>query len=99
MSRPDKIVIDGRAYRWRDIVELRRQQLEAWKAARPEQPALFALKVDSRPAAERIGSGALLGAEFARRPAAGLKWGPTRNTTDALYLLLRLLRLAGTRRF
>ena len=53
MSRPDKIVIDGRAYRWRDIVELRRQQLEAWKAARPEQPALFALKVDSRPAAER----------------------------------------------
>ncbi len=50
MSRPDKIVIDGRAYRWRDIVELRRQQLEAWKAARPEQPALFALKVDSRPA-------------------------------------------------
>ena len=56
MSRPDKIVIDGRAYRWRDIVELRRQQLEAWKAARPEQPALFALKVDSRPAAERSAS-------------------------------------------
>ena len=99
MSRPDKIIIDGRAYRWRDIVELRRQQLEAWKAARPEQPALFALKEDSRPAAERIGSGALPGAEFARRPAAGLKWGPTRNTTDALYLLLRLVRLAGTRRF
>ena len=49
MSRPDKIIIDGRAYRWRDIVELRRQQLEAWKAARPEQPALFALKEDSRP--------------------------------------------------
>jgi hypothetical protein len=57
MSHPDKIVIDGRAYRWRDIVELRRQQLEAWKAARPEQPALFALKVDSRPAAERLAAG------------------------------------------
>ena len=57
MSRPDKIIIDGRAYRWRDIVELRRQQLEAWKAARPEQPALFALKVDSRPAAERSAAG------------------------------------------
>jgi hypothetical protein len=53
MSRPDKIIIDGRAYRWRDIIELRRQQLEAWKAARPEQPALFALKVDSRPATQR----------------------------------------------
>jgi hypothetical protein len=49
MSRPDKIIIDGRAYRWRDIVELRRQQLEAWKAARPEQPALFAIKQVSLP--------------------------------------------------
>ncbi len=57
MSRPDKIVIDGRAYRWRDIVELRRQQLEAWKTARPEQPALFALRQDSRPAAERSAAG------------------------------------------
>jgi hypothetical protein len=53
MSRPDTIIIDGRAYRWRDIVELRRQQLEAWKAARPDQPALFALKQDSRPTAAR----------------------------------------------
>ena len=57
MSRPDKIIIDGRAYRWRDIIELRRQQLEAWKAARPEQPALFALKVDSRPAMQRTVAG------------------------------------------
>ena len=57
MSRPDNIIIDGRAYRWRDIVELRRQQLEAWKAARPEQPALFALKEDCRPAAERSAAG------------------------------------------
>jgi hypothetical protein len=57
MSRPDKIIIDGRAYRWRDIVELRRQQLEAWKAATPEQPVLFALRQDSRPAAERTVAG------------------------------------------
>jgi hypothetical protein len=57
MSRPDKIVIHGRAYRWRDIVELRRQQLEDWKAARPEQPALFALKVDSRPMTQRTVAG------------------------------------------
>jgi hypothetical protein len=38
-------------------VELRRQQLEAWKATRPEQPALFALKVDSRPATQRTVAG------------------------------------------
>ena len=57
MSRPDSIIIDGRAYRWRDIIELRRQQLEVWKAARPEQPALFALKVDSRPARQRTVAG------------------------------------------
>jgi hypothetical protein len=57
MSRPDKIIIDGRAYRWRDIVELRRQQLEAWKAARPDQPALFSLREDSRPAVERTVAG------------------------------------------
>ena len=55
--RPDTIIIDGRAHRWRDIVELRRRQLEAWKAARPEQPALFALKVDSRPATQRTVTG------------------------------------------
>ena len=57
MSRPDTIVIDGRAHRWRDIIELRRQQLEAWKAARPEQPALFAVRQDSRPAVERTAAG------------------------------------------
>jgi hypothetical protein len=40
------------AYRWRDIIELRRQQIDAWRAARPEQPALFALRQDSRPVTE-----------------------------------------------
>lgn len=57
MSRPDTIIIDGRVYRWRAIIELRRQQLEAWKAARPDQPALFTLKDDSRPAVERTVAG------------------------------------------
>ena len=70
MSRPDKIIIDGRAYRWRDIVELRRQQLEAWKAARPEQPALFALRwIAAPPPSAR--QRALPGAELARRAASG----------------------------
>ena len=57
MSRPANIIIEGRAYRWRDILELRRQQVAAWKAARPDQPALFALRHDSRPAAERSAAG------------------------------------------
>ncbi|MES1990613.1 MAG: hypothetical protein V4441_06655 [Pseudomonadota bacterium] len=57
MSRPDTIVIEGRVYRWRDILEMRRQQIAAWKAARPDQPALFPLIVDSRPKADRTAAG------------------------------------------
>ena len=49
MKPSDTIVIDGRAYSWRALCERRRQQLEAWKAAQPRQPALFELKDDSRP--------------------------------------------------
>jgi hypothetical protein len=51
------IVIDGRVYSWRQIAKVRRQQLEMWKAARAQQPALCPLKDDSRPAAERTASG------------------------------------------
>jgi hypothetical protein len=36
---------------------MRRQQLEEWKAAQPSQPALFELKEDYRPAAERTAAG------------------------------------------
>ena len=54
---PDTIVIEGRAYSWRAIFELRRAQLEAWKASRPQQPALFELKQDRRPEAERSAAG------------------------------------------
>lgn len=57
MSRPDTIIIAGRAYRWRDILEMRRQQIAAWKTARPEQPALFPLVADCRPKAERTATG------------------------------------------
>jgi hypothetical protein len=57
MRPPDTIVIEGRAYSWRAILELRRAQLEAWKASRPQQPVLFALKEDRRPEAERSVAG------------------------------------------
>jgi len=46
------IVIEGKYYRWRDILELRREQLTV--PAKVEQLALFAdLPQDSRPAYER----------------------------------------------
>lgn len=49
MSRPRFIDIDGRRYLWRDLVQLHRAQ--AKPAA--EQPALFPLRDDHRPAGER----------------------------------------------
>jgi hypothetical protein len=57
MTKPDIILIGGHAYRWQEICELRRQQLEAWKAAQPRQLALFELKNDCRPATERTAAG------------------------------------------
>lgn len=53
MRPPDTIVIDGRAYSWRALMAQRRARLKAWKAAQPQQPALFALKEDCRPQGER----------------------------------------------
>lgn len=53
MRRPDAIVIDGRAYSWRVLLELRRRQLEEWRTARARQPALFEVRHDTRPAPER----------------------------------------------
>ena len=40
------IEIDGKMYRWRDLLKLRREQR---KAARKAQPALFELQDDKRP--------------------------------------------------
>ena len=57
MKKPDTIMIDGRAHSWRWILDLRRAQIETWKAAQPQQPALFELREDSRPAAERTTAG------------------------------------------
>jgi hypothetical protein len=57
MKAPDTIIIEGRAFSWKRILELRREQLEAWKAAQPRQPALFELRDDSRPVAERTAAG------------------------------------------
>ena len=49
MALPRFIEIDGRRYLWRDLMALRRAQ--AMPAA--QQPSLFALREDHRPAGER----------------------------------------------
>lgn len=56
MAKPD-IIIDGHGYSWQALCELRGQQLDAWKAAVAKQLALFELKDDRRPAAERTAAG------------------------------------------
>lgn len=57
MTKPDAIVIDGHVFSWRRICDLRRQQLEAWQAARPRQLILFALRDDCRSPTERTAAG------------------------------------------
>jgi hypothetical protein len=53
MTMPDIIMIGGRAHSWRALCEQCRQELAAWRVAQPCQPALFALKEDHRPVAEK----------------------------------------------
>lgn len=57
MTKPDTITVDGRTLSWQRLLELRRQQVEAWRAAQPRQLALFELKHDRRPRAERTAAG------------------------------------------
>jgi hypothetical protein len=55
MSAPTFIKIEGRRYLWRDILRLRQEQRRAYAAA--EQPHLFELHEDIRPAFERTAAG------------------------------------------
>jgi hypothetical protein len=55
MPKPRFIEIEGKRYLWRDIVQLRRSQVQA--AALPDQPALFELETDYRPEQERTAAG------------------------------------------
>ena len=47
------IEIEGKMYRWRDLLKLRREQR---KAARKAQPALFELQDDQRPKSQSTAS-------------------------------------------
>jgi hypothetical protein len=49
------IDIDGTRYPWKDILRLRRKQLEAQRRA--QQPTLFELRDDSRPASQQTACG------------------------------------------
>lgn len=57
MARPDTILIEGRAYSWRALVEQRKAQLEAWHKSRGDQPTLFDMVEDSRPKREQTAAG------------------------------------------
>ena len=55
---PRFIDLDGKRYLWRDLVKLRQEQREAvWQG---EQPALFELREDCRPATDRTAAGRYL---------------------------------------
>jgi hypothetical protein len=57
VPKPDTLIVDGQAFSWQRLVELRRQQLDTWRAEQPTQLTLFELKEDQRPAAERSPAG------------------------------------------
>src|ERR1700674_4664469 len=47
--------IDDKRYEWKEILRLRREQIEAQRRA--QQPTLFDLRDDSRPASQRTARG------------------------------------------
>jgi hypothetical protein len=53
----DVFMVDGRAYSWRRLCELRRAQLEAIRKAQGMQALLFELREDCRPPGERTAAG------------------------------------------
>jgi hypothetical protein len=53
VAKPDTLIVDGRSLSWQRLLELRRQQLEAWQTEQCRQLTLFELKDGCRPEAER----------------------------------------------
>lgn len=58
MSALPFIEIDGRRYLWRDLLQLRRAQRQAY--AKVQQSVLFELKEDRRPVSGRTATGRYL---------------------------------------
>jgi hypothetical protein len=57
MAKPETLVVDGRGFNWQRLCELRRQQLDAWRASQAQQLTLFAMREDCRPDSERTSAG------------------------------------------
>ena len=57
MAKPGILHVDGHAFTWRRLSELRRQRIEAWTKSEARQPTLFQLKTDCRPRSERTAAG------------------------------------------
>jgi hypothetical protein len=57
VPKPDILFVDGHAFSWQRLLELRRQQLETWQARQCRQPTLFELKDDCRPQSENTAAG------------------------------------------
>jgi hypothetical protein len=53
MAKPDILIVDGQAFSWQRLCELRKQQLEEWRLSQLQQPTLFASRDDHRPVGER----------------------------------------------
>jgi hypothetical protein len=49
------VCIDNKRYEWKEILRLRRQQIEAERRA--QQPTLFELRDDCRPASQQTARG------------------------------------------
>jgi hypothetical protein len=90
MAKPDTIVVDGHAFSWQRLYELRWQQLEAWKAEQARQLALFELKTDYRPAAEQTAAGRYREPNLFDRVAATSACSGFRDRTP--FYLLRTTR-------
>ncbi|MHB8267440.1 hypothetical protein [Bradyrhizobium sp.] len=56
----DILFVDGHAFSWKRLCELRRAQLEAARKAHAEQLALFEARKDCRPVPERTAAGRYL---------------------------------------
>jgi hypothetical protein len=56
----DTLIVDGHAFSWKRLCELRRDQLEAARKAEAAQLALFEARQDCRPTAERTAAGRYL---------------------------------------
>ena len=51
--RPKFLIIEGKRIAWRDILKMRLEQ----RQQQPQQPTLFPLKEDARPASQRTAAG------------------------------------------